>query len=83
MSPPTSASVDNTVTRQRFDQVINGRSYHIEVALVDVDRWRAQLIRQHGGPSALMPFYGRTPDEAAEQLSQWLTLAHRHAPAAV
>jgi len=23
-----------------------------------------------------MPFYGRTPDEAARQLSDWLTRAH-------
>lgn len=28
-------------------------------------------------PTSLMPFYGATPEEAAGQLSQWLTLAHR------
>jgi hypothetical protein len=28
-------------------------------------------------PTALMPFYGQTPDEAARQLSQWLMLANR------
>jgi hypothetical protein len=25
----------------------------------------------------MMPFYGQTPDEAAKQLTDWLTLAHR------
>jgi hypothetical protein len=25
----------------------------------------------------MMPFYGQTPDEAARQLTNWLTLAHR------
>jgi hypothetical protein len=25
----------------------------------------------------MMPFYGPTPDEAARQLTEWLTLAHR------
>jgi hypothetical protein len=32
----------------------------------------------------MMPFYGQTPDEAARQLANWLTLAHRRhtAPAA-
>ena len=25
----------------------------------------------------MMPFYGRTPDEAAGQLTQWLALAHK------
>jgi hypothetical protein len=28
-------------------------------------------------PTAMMPFYGPTPDEAARQLRQWLTLAHQ------
>jgi hypothetical protein len=28
-------------------------------------------------PTALMPFYGQTPDEAARQLSEWLVLANR------
>jgi len=34
-----------------------------------------------GVPTALMPFYGRTPDEAARQFSEWLTRAHER-PAA-
>jgi hypothetical protein len=28
-------------------------------------------------PAAMMPFYGQTPDEAAQQLASWLTLATR------
>jgi hypothetical protein len=28
-------------------------------------------------PTAMMPFYGQTPDEAARQLLQWLALAHQ------
>jgi hypothetical protein len=27
-------------------------------------------------PTSLMPFYGRTPAEAAKNLSDWLTRAH-------
>ena len=40
------------------------------------DRWRAYLVRVPGGPTALMPFYGTTPQEAAQQLTDWLSLAH-------
>jgi len=40
------------------------------------DRWRAQIRRTPGVPTALMPFYGPTPDEAARRLSRWLALAH-------
>jgi hypothetical protein len=32
-----------------------------------------------GVPTALMPFYGRTPDEAAHLLSDWLARAHARA----
>jgi hypothetical protein len=60
----------------RFEQVINGREYHIEVSSVDRGKWRAQIARVPGGSAALMPFYGETPDEAAEHLSRWLALAH-------
>lgn len=63
----------------RFEETINGREYLIEVAPVASNRWRAQLVRLPGRPSALMPFYGATPDDAARQLSNWLTLAHRAA----
>jgi len=64
------------VTVHRFDEVIGGRSYQIEVMPVS-NRWRAQLRRRPGVPTAMMPFYGQTPDEAARQLAQWLALAHR------
>jgi hypothetical protein len=64
------------VTVHRFEQTISGRVYQIEVMPVG-DRWRAQLRRGPGMPTAMMPFYGQTPDQAADQLGQWLTLAHR------
>ena len=60
----------------RFEESIGGRAYLIEVANVAVDRWRAYIVRVPGVPTALMPFYGRTPDEAAHLLSDWLTRAH-------
>jgi hypothetical protein len=63
----------------RFEESIAGRAYLIEVASVAKDRWRAYIVRLPGMPTALMPFYGRTPDEAAQQLSQWLTRAHARA----
>jgi hypothetical protein len=70
------------VTVHRFEETIGGRAYHIEVTAVS-NRWRAQLSRLPGMPTAMMPFYGPTPDEAARQLREWLTLAHRRsAPAA-
>jgi hypothetical protein len=59
----------------KFQQTINGRSYVIEVLPVGQDRWRAQISRVPGGMTALMPFYGATPDEAAQSLSGWLTRA--------
>jgi len=64
------------VTVHRFEETIGGRAYEIEVTRVS-NRWRAQLRRKPGMPAAMMPFYGQTPDEAARQLTQWLTLAHR------
>lgn len=67
------------VIPHRFEKLIGGRSYLIEVALVAEKRWRAQIVRSPGVPTALMPFYGETPDEAALHLSDWLTRAHRHA----
>ena len=33
-------------------------------------------------PTAMMPFYGPTPDEAADLLGRWLTLAHQRFAAA-
>ncbi|MEQ1908383.1 MAG: hypothetical protein ABMA15_06145 [Vicinamibacterales bacterium] len=60
----------------RFEETIGGRDYQIEVAPIDTDRWRAYIVRVPGVPTALMPFYGVTPDEAAGNLRQWLTRAH-------
>ena len=59
----------------RFNETIGGRAYHIEVTPVS-NRWRAQLSRTPGLRTAMMPFYGSTPDEAARQLAKWLMLAH-------
>ncbi len=63
----------------RFEQSIAGRPYLIEVAAVSPDRWRAYIVRVPGVPTALMPFYGSTPDEAAGLLSAWLNRAHQRA----
>lgn len=60
----------------RFEESIAGRPYLIEVAAVADDRWRACIVRLPGVPSALMPFYGPTPDEAADRLRRWLTRAY-------
>jgi hypothetical protein len=64
------------VTVHRFEENIGGRAYQIEVMPVS-NQWRAQLRRMPGMPTAMMPFYGPTPDEAARLLTQWLLLAHR------
>ena len=60
----------------RYQEIIGGRSYLIEVKNVSPDRWRAYIVRLPGVPTALMPFYGRTPAEAAKNLSDWLTRAY-------
>jgi hypothetical protein len=70
--PVESCSVEHAVNIVRFHETINGRPYVIEVLPIDRDRWRAQIVRKAGGTTALMPFYGATPDEAAQQLSEWL-----------
>jgi hypothetical protein len=71
--------VDATV--YRFEESIAGRLYLIEVAAVAHERWRAQIVRLPGVPTALMPFYGPTPTDAARQLSNWLTRAYERASA--
>jgi hypothetical protein len=68
-----------TTTAQRFVQQINGRDYRIEVTQLGAHRWRAQVLNAYGGPTALMPFYDVTPDEALHRLAEWLTRAHRSA----
>ena len=60
-------------------ETIGGRLYHIEVSAIASNRWRAQIVRAPGVPTAMMPFYGTTPDAAAGQLSAWLALAYRTA----
>ena len=65
------------MTVHRFEETIGGRVYQIEVTPVS-DRWRAQLRRNAGMPTAMMPFYGETADEAATNLSMWLDRAHQH-----
>ena len=52
----------------RYEETIDGRAYQIEVTPVN-DRWRAQIRRTPGVPTALMPFYGPTPDEAARRFA--------------
>ena len=64
------------ISVHRFEETIGGRPYLIEVTPVAQDRWRAYIVRLPGVPTALMPFYGPTPAEAARQLSSWLTRAH-------
>lgn len=64
------------VKLHRFEETINGRVYKIEVSALRPDRWRAHLVTLTGGPTALMPFYGRTPTEAADLLVSFLTRAH-------
>ena len=61
----------------RYEESIGGHPYLIEVVSVSTDRWRAYIVRRPGVPTALMPFYGRTPDEAAHDLSDWLARAHQ------
>jgi hypothetical protein len=61
----------------RFKEQINGREYRIEVAAVGAHRWRAQVMTAHGGPTALMPFYGTTPELAASELTAYLARVNR------
>ena len=59
----------------RYEKEIAGRTYLIEVSPVAQARWRAQIARLPGMPTALMPFYGATPDDACGELTRWLALA--------
>lgn len=80
-SLPTILSIplNVSIAIHRFQELIGGRPYLIEVAAVAKDRWRACIVRIPGVPTALMPFYGPTPAEAADGLRQWLTRAHERA----
>jgi hypothetical protein len=66
----------STVNVHRYEEHIAGRRYLIEVRPVTDTRWRAQIARLPGMPTALMPFYGPTPEAAARELSRWLTLVY-------
>lgn len=59
----------------RFQEIIGGQAYRIEVTSAD-GRWRAALERRPGALTATMPFYAGSPEEASGRLIQWLTLAH-------
>lgn len=63
----------------RYEEIIAGRTYFIEVRAITESRWRAQIARRPGMPTALMPFYGPTPEDAARELSRWLTLVYNGA----
>ena len=79
--PKHSTHLADTVTLDvhRFEESIAGRLYLIEVKNVSTERWRAYIVRRPGVPTALMPFYGRTPVEAAQHLCEWLTRAYARA----
>jgi hypothetical protein len=72
-----SARNHTMIAVRRFQETIGGRVYNIEAARVRDDRWRAQISRLPGTPTALMPFYGETADQAARLLFDWLARAHR------
>lgn len=63
-------------TTRVIEHRINGRLYRIEVSPVS-RQWRARVVNQFGGPTALMPFYGATAEAAAKDLSGWLLRVHR------
>jgi IS1 family transposase len=72
-----------TTSVHRFEELIAGHPYLIEVVPVSQDRWRAYIVRIPGVPNAMMPFYGETADEAAAHLRQWLTRAYERAATSV
>lgn len=61
---------------------VNGRVYRIEVARSG-DQWRARVLNAHGGPTALMPFCGPSPEDAAQALVKWLARIHKAAGEAI
>jgi hypothetical protein len=69
------------VTTHHFEETIGGRTFEIEVTPAG-NQWRAQLRRRPGTPTAMMPFYGPTPEAALSQLAQWLALANQRRTAA-
>jgi hypothetical protein len=75
-------STSLTTTSRRFVQRIHGRDYRVEVTQVAFERWRAHVVNAHGGPTALMPFYATTADQAVTRLAEWLARAHQQAAGA-
>ena len=61
------------VPTHHYEEEIAGRTYHIEVQAISREQWRAKLARRPGMPTALMPFYGATPELAARELTKWLS----------
>lgn len=57
-----------------YEEEIAGRTFHIEVHAIAREQWRAKLARRPGMPTAVMPFYGKTPELAARELTKWLSL---------
>jgi hypothetical protein len=70
------ASVTTSSVTHRYEEKIAGRTYEIEVRPVSKSQWRAQIARRPGMPTSLMPFYGPTPEEAAQELRRWLALVY-------
>jgi len=75
VTPRNSAS-QPVVNIHRYEEHIAGRTYLIEVRPVSQARWRAQIARRPGLPTSMMPFYGTTPQQAAQELSRWLALVY-------
>ena len=75
----THPSPNSRALVQHITETIEGRTYHIEVSRIGADRWRAHLVRVPGVPAAMMPFYGSTPEHAAQRLAEWLAGAQRSA----
>ena len=83
IQPPSHNRQDAApVNQHQYQEIINGRPYVIEVSSVGGNQWRAQIARTPGGSAAMMPFYGATPDEAAELLARWLAIASGGRPRA-
>jgi hypothetical protein len=59
-----------------YEEHVAGRIYQIEVLPVAESRWRAQIVRLPGMPASMMPFYGSTPEQAAQELGRWLALVY-------
>jgi hypothetical protein len=69
------------VTVHCFEEFIGERAFVIEVTDAG-NRWRAQLRRRPGVPTAMMPFYGASPAEAADRLMDWMRRAYERQLAA-